>query len=518
MATFTPVSSIRTRLIRLISGIAGLVLLISMTGVAVIEWGDQRKHLHDSLTASANAIGTASAAALAFGDSKAAAESLRLISTLSEIEGAAIYDYRGIRMAAQGDLRQLPQSADGLVEHLPELLWLSPVTTLFQPIWLDDALLGHIYVRASLAEAHQSFLNLALLSLGVNAMGLLLAIGLGQRYLASILTPVNALADTARQVREGADFSRRVPVEPALKRHDELSDLVASFNAMLNEIQARDQSLSDYQRTLEARVHERTQALLEAKLHAEAASLSKSRFLAAASHDLRQPIQAVGLFAMALNRTDLNDAQKDISALLGRSVASLSELLNMLLDVSQLDTGAIVPHFEALDVPALFADIELAFSALASDKRLRFMLHYPEAAPDLRCDRKLLLRLLRNLVGNAIKYTAQGGVLVALRRRGDYALLQVWDTGIGIAPEHVAKIFDEYYQLGNEERDMAKGLGLGLSIAQRLASVMGTQITCRSRPGHGSIFELRLPTQKVDVCGTAIPESLTDARAGSDQT
>ena len=108
-------------------------------------------------------------------------------------------------------------------------------------------------------------------------------------------------------------------------------------------------------------------------------------------------------------------------------------------------------------------------------------------------DQKMLLNLLRNLIDNAFKYIETGGVLVAMRRRGDHALIQVWDTGIGIAPEHIEAIFDEYFQVGNPQRDPAKGLGLGLSIVKRLAKTLGCQVGCRSRPGKGSVFEFRAP-------------------------
>jgi len=108
-------------------------------------------------------------------------------------------------------------------------------------------------------------------------------------------------------------------------------------------------------------------------------------------------------------------------------------------------------------------------------------------------DQKMLLNLLRNLIDNAFKHTAAGGVLVAIRSRGDHALVQVWDTGIGIAPEHIEAIFDEYFQVGNPQRDRARGLGLGLSIVKRLAKTLGCEVGCRSRPGKGSVFEFRVP-------------------------
>ncbi len=233
--------------------------------------------------------------------------------------------------------------------------------------------------------------------------------------------------------------------------------------------------------------------LLAAKQAAENASLAKSRFLAAASHDLRQPIQAISLFKDALIRTGLSDEQRQISDSLADSIQSLGDLLNTLLDISRLDAGAVKVRPELIPVEALFSQINASFSAVAAEKSLRFKLCFPFREMAIITDRHLLQHLLGNLIGNAIKYTEQGGILVAIRRRGDQALVQVWDTGIGIAAEHLDTIFEEYVQIGNPERDRTKGLGLGLAIAKRLATVLETDVICRSRPGKGSVFEFRLP-------------------------
>jgi signal transduction histidine kinase/CheY-like chemotaxis protein len=231
----------------------------------------------------------------------------------------------------------------------------------------------------------------------------------------------------------------------------------------------------------------------EARDAAEQANQSKSRFLAAASHDLRQPMQAISLFVDALGRTSLSEDQKSISAYLTESTHALGDLLNVLLDISRLDARVVKPCLEALPVEDLASRIETDFSVLAAAKSLRFMLCFPFGGMALNTDSQLVMRLLGNLIGNAIKYTEQGGILVAIRRRGNQALIQVWDTGMGVSAEHVDIIFEEYIQVGNPERDRTKGLGLGLAIAKRIATLLKTQIVCRSRPGKGSVFEFCLP-------------------------
>jgi PAS domain S-box-containing protein len=238
------------------------------------------------------------------------------------------------------------------------------------------------------------------------------------------------------------------------------------------------------------------QALNEAKLGAERETQVKSRFLAAASHDLRQPIQAIGLFHHALQRTALNEEQLRLHNFLGKSVENLGSLLNSLLDISKLDARAVVPSFEAVQVKSLIQALDGEFWPLANSKSLRLKFAYPNDDLAVWADPKLLSSLLGNLMGNAIKYTERGGLLVSVRRRGNRALFQVWDTGIGIGPEHKEDIYEEYLQIGNPQRDRSKGLGLGLAIVKRLARLMMTDVTFRSQLKRGSVFEFGLPVSE----------------------
>ncbi|MDK9726352.1 MAG: ATP-binding protein [Sterolibacteriaceae bacterium MAG5] len=488
--------SIRYRLFRLIVVAVAAAVGIAMLAGAALEWRNQQEQTRQSLLTIADAVGVAAGAAVAFHDGKAAREAMNIMAARQEIEAAAIYALDGYRLAAYGQEAGLPETADDRQEHLPSFGLLAPVTTLLQPIRLDDSTIGHIFIRANLAESRFHFLLQAFLVIGVNLLGLVLVLGFGFRSLDRIVKPVKDLAGTAREVRESSDFSLRA----AAAGDDEIGDLVRSFNAMLAEIEMRQHSLAGYQNNLERLVLERTEALnatnrrlFAAKEAAEQATQSKSRFLAAASHDLRQPIQAINLFTDALAKTSMNEDQKRIAHYLGQSTRNLGDLLNALLDISKLDAGAVTPALEPVDIYTLFGGIDAEFAALAAAKGLKFRLHFPPGELALYTDGKLLQSLLRNLVGNAIKYTQRGGVLVGIRRSGDQARIQVWDTGIGIAPEYIDRIYDEYFQVQNPERNRAKGLGLGLAIARRLARLLGSDIVCRSRPGQGSLFEFRLP-------------------------
>ena len=246
-------------------------------------------------------------------------------------------------------------------------------------------------------------------------------------------------------------------------------------------------------------ISERKQAeaeLLVAKQHAESADIAKTRFLAAASHDLRQPIQAINLFRDALGRTELSEEQKTISRFLSKSVHSLDELLYSLLDISKLDAGQVKPQLKAVLVEDLFKEMDAEFSTLAQQRNLRFKLFYPFKDIVLVTDPDLMMRVLRNLIDNALKYTEQGGVLVGFRKRGGQGVIQVWDTGIGIESGYGEKVFEECFQVGNPVRDRSKGIGLGLSIVKRTARLLAGDVSYRSCFGKGSVFEIVVPLSK----------------------
>lgn len=256
------------------------------------------------------------------------------------------------------------------------------------------------------------------------------------------------------------------------------------------------------------------QAMVAARQAADEASAAKSTFLAAASHDLRQPLQAIGLFRSALMATPLSEEQRRLGEGIALATQSLSATLNALLDIAQLDAGAVAARMRPFAVDDMFRRIDAEFSPAFLERRLRFKLYLPMQPLAVHTDPELLLSLLRNIIGNALKYTAQGGVLVGVRRRGEQLLLQVWDTGIGIAPEHLPHLFDEYYQVGNPARDRSRGLGLGLSIVRRLAQLIGAEVSCQSRPGHGSVFEVRLPLAVTAAAGDGDGLAAASAVAG----
>ena len=250
---------------------------------------------------------------------------------------------------------------------------------------------------------------------------------------------------------------------------------------------------------LRRRIHAALDAhtLHTAKDIAEAASRAKSQFLAMASHDLRQPLQALSLFmatlqAMARQPQLPGSEVGHIASRLQATLNGLGRLLDGLFDLSRLDSGTIAVARRPIAVALLLADVQAAFTGPAQAKGLRFKVVVPRSLW-VDTDPLLLQRVLSNLVTNALRYTEQGSILVGCRPRGKLLAFQVLDTGIGIAPEESSKIFDEFYQVAEVAREREHGMGLGLAIVQRLTLLLGGQVRVRSTLGKGSVFSVLLP-------------------------
>jgi PAS domain S-box-containing protein len=276
----------------------------------------------------------------------------------------------------------------------------------------------------------------------------------------------------------------------------------------ITEFKRTERELLEAKQTLEQRVTERTYELSKAlsaeaaaKQSAERANATKTRFVAAASHDLLQPLNAARLFASALQDSSQDPAVREIAAHIEGSMRAAEEVLDDMLDIARLESGAMRANPVNFSLDEVLVDLERQFAPVAAQRGLR--LHVRHTRSVVHSDRVLVRRLLQNLISNALRYTQRGGVIVACRPRQGRCEVQVWDTGPGIAEQHRKLIFNEFRGLDRASPWGEKGLGLGLSICDRIARLLELQLKLRSTVGHGSVFSVSLPP--------ALPQPITPA-------
>ncbi len=372
-----------------------------------------------------------------------------------------------------------------------------PVTALVGGSSNDRVRVGFVALSYGLAQERAGkrdvLITGILISLGVILLAVLLA-HLTSRALAA---PLSRLGSHMAAVAHGR-FDTPLPVAG----RGELRQLAIDYNAMLR-------ALAAARGRLQAEIDQAVAALDRRTREAEAASQSKSRFLAAASHDLRQPAHALSLYVAAL-RQGLRSQPAPVAEALSPAVEgvhaasrSLERLLNAVLDISRFDAGVVPVERRPVELSTLVREAALLAESAAREKGL--LLRVRATPLTLSTDAVLLRRVLDNLLSNAIRHSRTGRILVALRRRGGGALIQVWDQGVGIASEHLPHLFEEFYQVRRGE-SAGGGLGLGLAIAARAAELIGGRISVRSVPGRGSCFAIVL-----DGNGQAT-ESVTETR------
>lgn len=271
----------------------------------------------------------------------------------------------------------------------------------------------------------------------------------------------------------------------AVTDHAEIGDLQLGFNQA-------SAALSTQTQKLRTRIEGATKALSHKNAELEAAGRAKARFLAAATHDLRQPLYALTLFSSALAVDETDPAKLERVNRIKECVGWLDRLFSELLDLSRLETGSLRPEPTKFALDDVFQQLSCNFRMIAEKHRLRLVVRKTNAW--VRSDRTMLARILDNLVSNALRYTSHGGVLVAARIRDVHVRIDVWDTGIGIAPENQPRVFDEFFRIDpNPSKHDRRHFGLGLATVQKLAQLLDAPITLRSCPNRGSLFTFDVP-------------------------
>lgn len=418
-----------------------------------------------------------------------------------DVLAASVFDKEGRPLASAGSPSSLTFAMSQELKHIAQQRQRG-VDLLSEPIVavsvaLDDlfedaaqvpgaqraskAPLGYAAIELSRESLIRREKDLLYISLAVGLVGLLLGALLAVKMGEGVVQPILRVARTIERIGRG-DFSSKNPWAGP----DPLAELQLALQKMaLRLSQGRDE--------LQQRVDVATLELREKKEEAEAATLAKSRFLASASHDLRQPTHALGMFIARLGQLPLDLQASELVGNLEAAVQAMQDLLDGLLDLSRLEAGAVQVHRTTVPMGPLLTTIEVALQSVAHSKNLRLRVR-PSGLWGLT-DPVLLQRIVLNLANNALRYTEQGTVLIACRQEqgGKFVRIEVWDSGIGISPEHQTEVFKEFYQVGNSGRDRAFGLGLGLNIVKRSAELLGHRVEVRSALGCGTRFSIVLP-------------------------
>lgn len=340
------------------------------------------------------------------------------------------------------------------------------------------------------------------------ATALFLALACYLVFLASrsITNPIRKLSEAVQEIGAGK-LDTRVSLST---RVQELATLAQGLNETTENLQKE-------RAGLQFRIDEATLALRKKKEAAERASQDKSHFLAVASHDLRQPLHALGLYIAELQHKVSGAEQQHLVGRVEQSVEALSTLLNALLDISKLDAGTIVPQLQTCAVSVMLDRVAADYQMLAGIKNIRLIIRPCDEY--ITSDPQLLERILMNLVGNAIRYTYPNGcVMVACRRRGNFLRVEVRDNGVGISKTDQDNIFREFFQVPQQQADINKGLGLGLAIVDRLVKLLGCRIELRSVPGKGSVFALEIPLARRPGKPSSAPRTLSGQSQGLEES
>jgi signal transduction histidine kinase len=509
-------TSIRFKISSIILAVS---LLAIMFAIAIyVHYQDRmaRSQLESSYRALIEIVGMNNAAALLFKDAQAAERKLASLKAQSDIISAQLYDARGKFFAKYG-LYPTTKRPAGRKLYLtltdePFVIWQDDRVRFGKAVYYQGERVGFVHLIVSLqtldAARNESLILALFIVLGAGGLALALA-SIAGRYLTR---PVSVLVESMRQVTSNHDYG----LHAKKISNDELGTLVDGFNLMLEEIQARHRELREHQYGLELVIDQRTRDLRRAndKLtesvrtlaverdRAEEANRAKSRFLANMSHELRTPLNAINGFSEIIAKEMFgpvrNEQYREYATMINQSGNHLLIIVNDILDMSRVEAGKMQLHEEELSLDDLFSEVKHIVTPIARKKNISVSVpSLPDDFPSLYCDHGRLRHVFLNLLGNAIKFTSQGGVVGVNVNLDDDLDIHVEDNGVGIKEEDLARIMKPFVQVEDSYSRQYSGSGLGLAISKVLVEMHGGALTVESEYGVGTRVTITLPARRL---------------------